>query len=143
MKLALQSWLINGLKTSEWVFFTAFFHSLAKWASSGHLGGLTPSLRELKHPPAIQLCGIKALANKDTLLRTHCCRQCVRNNVSSFTKAFTICCPQADLKSLKHAGVAVAKDHLRELVQKYTQNMGTHVQLNCCIINPITLYYLN
>ena len=64
MKLALQSWLINGLKTSEWMFFTAFFHSLAKWASSGHLCGLTPSLRVLKHPPAIQLCGIKA--NEDT-----------------------------------------------------------------------------
>ena len=49
LKWALQSRLVSGLKTSEWVFFMAFVHSLAQWVSSGHLYMLTPSLRVLEH----------------------------------------------------------------------------------------------
>ena len=47
-------------------------------------GGARHTLQGLKAVP------LKALANEDTLLRTHCCQQCVRNNVSSFTRAFSV-----------------------------------------------------
>ena len=37
--------------------------------------------------------GVKALANEDTLLRTHCCGHIVADtNVSPFTRARNICC---------------------------------------------------
>ena len=100
MKWALQSWLVKGLKTSEWMFFTAFVHSLAKWDVSGHLYRLTPSLWVLEYPPAIQRCGIVICA----------WRGCGHGGLFAW------------------AGIKIHTEY------------GT--QLNCCAINPITLYCL-